>query len=106
MRSLAKIVPTTSVPSFVPPTRCDSLFPKKKEAIRLSDLPSHLQRGFENTFSVRLRELFGYTTPWEQPEDEAIMKIWLEAFPETMLDDDAWLKAVVYKLVSFNFLHL
>jgi hypothetical protein len=102
--SLAKIVPTTSVSTFVTPTASSQIAAartfRKKEAIRLSHLPTHLQSGFDTLFGPRLREAFGFTRAWEQPTDAELSRLWSAAFPqERPLDFGTQEGLVVKKLV-------
>ncbi|EDR01212.1 uncharacterized protein LACBIDRAFT_312310 [Laccaria bicolor S238N-H82] len=100
-KSLATIVPTTSVPSFVPPSPSRHQFDKKKEDIRLSDLPQHLQRNFDGVFSPRLREYLGFSqTPWDVPTKTSINDLWKQAFPSVPLLEDAHLYHIVSKLID------
>ena len=84
MGTIARIVPTTSVPTFItPPTSAQGaqIRPRKSE-IRLSDLPSHLHSRFINELTPRLYELFGINRAWEQPKLSDIQKIWRDVFPK------------------------
>ncbi|KIJ99632.1 hypothetical protein K443DRAFT_163080 [Laccaria amethystina LaAM-08-1] len=99
-KSLATIVPTTSVPSFVPPSASRHQF-KKKEDVRLSDLPQHLQHNFDAIFSPRLREYLGSSqTPWDVPTKTTINDLWKKVFPSVPLLEDAHLYHIVSKLID------
>jgi hypothetical protein len=68
--------------------------------VRLYHLPHHLQRQFDGKFVTRLREYFGYLSPWEIPADEKVQAIWNNTFPSDPLASDTVLKFVVNKLVG------
>jgi hypothetical protein len=94
----ARIIPTTSVPTFVPPSLNP---PRVKEKICLGHLPAHLVIPFDMIFAPRLCILFGTTLPWEMPPNEDIERAWAISFP----NEDAMvlhtpLGSIVQKLVS------
>ena len=103
IRSLAKIVPTTSVPTFIEPKASTQVVSsrEKREDIRITHLPSHLHYKFNTHFTPRLIEAFGYTLPWEQPTDDEFVALWAEVFPqEPVLDFTIRSGVIVKKLVS------
>ena len=103
--ALARIVPTTSVPTFVKPSTSShaaaSHVWRKKGDIRLSDLPHHLQVNFADKFTPHLYELFGTLSAWEQPTENDIGRLWKKIFPhERSLNFGTSEGAIVLKLVS------
>ncbi|KIJ98059.1 hypothetical protein K443DRAFT_628960, partial [Laccaria amethystina LaAM-08-1] len=101
VKPLAKIVPTTSVPTFVSPMPGSRRQFKRKEDVGLSDLPRDLQHDFDIVFSPQLREYLGYSeTPWDPPTKTAIVDLWKQAFPTVPLQDDGFLYHVVTKLID------
>jgi hypothetical protein len=94
----ARIVPTTSVPTFTQPSLD---VPRAKEKIRLGHLPAHLVVPFDIVFAPRLRTLFGMTLPWEMPSNEDVERVWAAAFPnEDALEIYSPIGTIVQKLVS------
>jgi len=106
IRSLAKIVPTTSVPTFIEPKASTQVASshERREYIRITHLPSCLQHGFNTCFTPRLIEVFGYGLPWEQPTDDELIALWAQVFPqEPALDFGIRSGAIVKKLVSLSY---
>ena len=104
IHSLACIVPTTSVPSFVKPNTSSHAW-RKKGDICLSDLPHHLQNAFTTKLTPQLYELLGSISAWEQPEDNDIKKLWKNVFPQEQslkLGTNDWLGTIVIKLVMWS----
>ncbi|KAJ3510665.1 hypothetical protein NLJ89_g4544 [Agrocybe chaxingu] len=79
VHSLAKIVPTTSVPTFASPAQ---VLPRAKEKIRRGHLPAHLVTPFDEVLAPRLHMIFGTTAPWEAPTYQDIQTAWDTVFPE------------------------
>ena len=83
IHSLAHIVPTTSVPSFITSSHTSAQMQKTwKGDIRLIDLPCHLQSNFTTKFTPQLYELLGTLSAWEQPTDVNIEVLWKTVFPQ------------------------
>ncbi|KAN0128322.1 hypothetical protein V8E53_005857 [Lactarius tabidus] len=82
--TIARIVPTTSVPAFIKPSTSAQLAQMwlKKGNIRLSDLPSHLQTHFIHQVTPHVYELFGINSAWEQPKLADLQDIWRDVFHE------------------------
>jgi hypothetical protein len=103
--SLAKIVPTTSVPTFIKPKASTQVVSSNQrwEDIQITHLPSHLQLKFNTHFTPCLIETFGYTLPWEQPTDDEFIALWAQVFPqEPALDFNIRLGAIIKKLVCMS----
>ncbi|KAF8809161.1 hypothetical protein BYT27DRAFT_7095101, partial [Phlegmacium glaucopus] len=103
IRSLAKIVPTTSVPTFIEPRASTQVVSsrERREDIRVTHLPSHLQHRFNTHFTPRLVEAFGYGLPWEQPTDDEFIALWAQVFPqEPVLDFGIRSGTIVKKLAN------
>lgn len=100
---MARVVPTTSVPSFVKPntsSHATAAHAWRKGDIRLSDLPRHLQSDFTTKLTPRLYELLGTISAWEQPTDDDIQGLWVNIFPkERSLDFGSKDGIIVMKLV-------
>ncbi|KAH9475670.1 hypothetical protein JR316_0011229 [Psilocybe cubensis] len=99
-RSLAKVVATTSVPTYISPASLDARLKRKQEIRAKVDLPSELRLSYDEQFSPMLRELIGIINPWERPSEQQILDLWHKVFPEVPLE--GWLKTVVTKLVENN----
>ena len=107
IHALARIVTTTSVPTFIKPSASShaaaSHVWRKKGDIRLSDLPHHLQADFADKFTPHLYELFGTLSAWEQPTENDIWMLWKKIFPrESSLDFGTTMGVIVLKLVSIR----
>ena len=105
IHSLARIVPTTLVPSFVKPNASSRAAAahawRKKGDIHLGDLPRHLQSDFTTKLTPRLYELLGTLSAWEQPADDDIQELWMNVFPqERSLDFGSKDGIIVIKLVT------
>ncbi|KAF8958072.1 hypothetical protein BDZ97DRAFT_1668931 [Flammula alnicola] len=99
IRSLAKVVPTTTVTAFINPSTSSQVAHSrlKKEQIRLSHLPPRLQATFESVFIPRAREVFGYTAPWATPDIDDLTASWSDAFPS---EDASSFNVIPQKLVE------
>jgi hypothetical protein len=96
-RTYATIIPTTSVPEFVPRIEV----PHVKERIRIGHLPPHITFLFDSVFSPHLCMIFGKAAPWELPTEDDIKNAWAVVYPkETALDFHTPLGSIVQKLVS------
>jgi hypothetical protein len=86
IRPLARIVPTTSVSTFIKPSTsshaAEAHMWRKKGDIRLNDLPTHIQSRFTTTFAPYLYEHFGTLAAWEQPTNADIQGLWTNVFPQ------------------------
>jgi hypothetical protein len=82
--SIARIIPTSSVPTFIKPSMSAQVAQMQlnKGDIQLTDLPSHLQSDFINEVTPCVFELFGIINAWEQPTLADLQKIWKDVFPE------------------------
>ncbi|KAF8953423.1 hypothetical protein BDZ97DRAFT_2065642 [Flammula alnicola] len=91
IRSLAKVVPTTTVTTFIKPSISSQVANSrlKKEQIRLSHLPTHLQAAFDN--------VFGYTAPWATPDIDDLTSSWSDSF---LLEDASSFDIIPQKLVE------
>lgn len=104
VRSLAQVEPTTSVPDFIPPSSRIGKKKAKEKTVTISkDLPQVLQDPFLTLFAPRLREAFGITKAWEQPDVSVITALWNKCVPQqhhlTPLTAETRLQDVVIKLV-------
>ncbi|KAF9530755.1 hypothetical protein CPB83DRAFT_762607, partial [Crepidotus variabilis] len=95
-QTIARIIPTTSIPSFVAPgTR------KKKQDIKKTDLPPQLQAAFSSSFVPRLRLLLGRAKPWDSPTANDLKSAWSSVFPgEVPLDLQSDTGKIVKKLIE------
>ncbi|KAF8054858.1 hypothetical protein FPV67DRAFT_1752028 [Lyophyllum atratum] len=79
VQSIAKIEPTTSVPDYV------SLeTPKPKAQLGDDDLPSEVNKRFDEYFGPRVYEYFGTIRPWASVKvdsDTEIIRLWTKYFP-------------------------
>jgi hypothetical protein len=99
-QTYATIIPTTLVPTFIPPTDKPS-HPRMKEKICTGHLPPRLVPWFNGLFSPHLWVIFGNSAPWAAPSEDDIKNIWAEVFPEEdPLDYATPLGGIVQKLVS------
>ncbi|KJA18818.1 hypothetical protein HYPSUDRAFT_117519, partial [Hypholoma sublateritium FD-334 SS-4] len=99
VRSLAKVVPTTSVGTFIHPSTSLNVSNArlKKEQIRLSHLPTHLQAAFDTIFVPRAREVFGYSMPWGTPDLDELKQVWINTFPD---EDASSFNVIAQKLIE------
>ncbi|KAJ3506852.1 hypothetical protein NLJ89_g6637 [Agrocybe chaxingu] len=103
IHSLARIVPTTSVATFINPNASSQVAQarRKKGDIRLTHLPVRLQTDFTDKFTPRLFELFGTLNAWEQPKESDLSKLWKSVFPnEQNLNLTTSEGTVILKLVE------
>ncbi|CAA7264659.1 unnamed protein product [Cyclocybe aegerita] len=97
VHSLAKIIPTMSIPTFALPAKD---LPQAKEQIRMAHLPAQLMVPFEEILVPRLHVIFGVTASWESPSNNEIQKAWKASFPqEKPLEFHTPLGVIVKKLV-------
>ncbi|KAF8239073.1 hypothetical protein L208DRAFT_1239837 [Tricholoma matsutake] len=97
IHSIAKIVPTTSIPELV--KKCKHGKQLKKEDIKLSSLPSDLQTVFCSKFIPHLYNLISTIRSWEQPTEDQVVSVWDEAITDYSLGNDADLKRIVVTLI-------
>ncbi|KAG5640083.1 hypothetical protein DXG03_001283 [Asterophora parasitica] len=102
--SLAKVVPTTDVPEFVPPQQFLARPIRRRQDIRSSkDIPLALKDAFDNAFIPRVYEVFGTGTPWASvfEYERQISRLWLQVFPRVPFDSSGGeLRKVVMKIVE------
>ncbi|KAF8220375.1 hypothetical protein L208DRAFT_1334068 [Tricholoma matsutake] len=98
IHSIAKIVPTMSVPELVKKREPGEWL--KKEDIKLSSLPLDLEMGFRSKFIPHLCDLVGTIRPWEQPTEDQVIIIWNKVITDHSIANDAKLKKVVVTLVE------
>lgn len=104
IHSLAFIVLTTLVPSFMKPNPTYQAWQEKGD-ICLSNLHQCLQIAFTMKLMPQLYELLGTILAWEQPEDDDIKKLWEGVFPQEQsleLVANDWLRTIVIKLVTYS----
>ncbi|KAF8152661.1 hypothetical protein B0H34DRAFT_822211 [Crassisporium funariophilum] len=87
VQSIAKIEPTTSVPDYVSPEVRRELTqtPKPKAKLGNDDLPSEVNKHFDEYFGPRLYEYFGLIRPWSSVKvdsDKEIIRLWTKYFPD------------------------
>ncbi|KAJ3513243.1 hypothetical protein NLJ89_g3055 [Agrocybe chaxingu] len=103
VRSLARIVPTTSVSTFIKPNASSAAARNrlKKSEVWLSHLPTHLQSQFSKVFTPRLHEAFGVVVAWEQLKEDKLIRLWSDIFPkEKTLNFKTDLGFIVQKLID------
>ncbi|KAG6836157.1 hypothetical protein H0H93_010784 [Arthromyces matolae] len=113
VKSLARVVDTSSVPEFVPGISAKILkgrhlgatgFGKKKAEIRITDLKESVRRIWDSSFKPRIIEYLGTLTPWQPFSDDdvaAVQDIWADVYPyEPRLEASAQLNFIVNKLVD------
>ena len=85
MRTLAHVVPTTSVPTFIglgaSSQAAVSHMWHKKGQIHHLDLPPYLKTPFLESFTPHLFELFGTLPAWEKPPEADLLQLWWKVFP-------------------------
>ncbi|KAK7054079.1 hypothetical protein R3P38DRAFT_1479137 [Favolaschia claudopus] len=100
INSLAGIV-DTDAPELVPLRASTTIAKTRKNEIRLSDLPSHLQTNFTRVFTPDLIRYVAALPPWEGIEGwEDLVEIWDPLFPEYPLAGDTELQKIVVKLAD------
>ncbi|GLB41298.1 hypothetical protein LshimejAT787_0905130 [Lyophyllum shimeji] len=87
VQSIAKIESTTSVPDYVSPEIRRELTqtPKPKARLGDDDLPSEVNKHFDEYFGPRLYEYFGVIRPWSPVKvdsDSEIIRLWAKYFPD------------------------
>ncbi|KAF8268516.1 hypothetical protein EI94DRAFT_1577446, partial [Lactarius quietus] len=105
IHTLACIVPTTLVTTFIKPSTSSHAAAShvwhKKGNICFSDLCHHLQADFTKKFTPCLYELFGTLSVWEQPTNNDILRLWKNVFPyEQSLNFGMRKGTIVLKLIN------
>ncbi|KAF5366985.1 hypothetical protein D9758_003949 [Tetrapyrgos nigripes] len=86
IKSTVKIVPTTSVPELVTPT-------KRRKDVRLGQLASDLQIAFSKTFMPVVLEYTGCLTAWDAPKPQDLAELWGSVMPKPFHEQFAKLNA-------------